>query len=337
MANRFLKGFGLAGVGVLAALAIAQLPGCGGGGGGGGTASSGTLQVALTDKQRDDFQQVVVTIREVRVVPAGLENAPDNDARLPVVVSYAVPHTVDILSLHFRQEILGTITLPAGTYNQVRLILEPNPPGGQPPVNYLTLKADLSPTPVKYPLKTPSAQQSGLKVLGQFTVKPGVLNAVLLDFDPNTAIVVRGNGDYNLKPTGIRIMEVFASPANSGSISGVIRSPVFKPLSSTTFRSWSSATVSVVPRNGAALSIASGVVFSDYSGSGVWKAPFVAFVPPNNTAVMPSMNYKVFVQAYRDTRLQNPAFRLYSSPLMSVNSVGADYPVPPNGIVQFMP
>ncbi|MBT0653690.1 DUF4382 domain-containing protein [Geomobilimonas luticola] len=337
MAHRLFKGLGLAGVAVLAIFAVSQLPGCGGGGGGGATTPSGSLQVALTDKQRDDFQQVVVTIREVRVVPAGMENAQDNDARLPVVVSYAVPHTVDILSLHFQQEILGTITLPAGTYSQVRLILEPNPTGGVPPVNYLTLKTDLSPTPVKYPLKTPSAQQSGLKVLGQFTVKPGVLNAIILDFDPNTAIVVRGNGDYNLKPTGIRIMEVFSSPATSGSISGMLRSPAFKPLSSSTFKSWSSATVAVVPRNAAAAAITSGIVFSDYSGAGVWKAPFVAFVPPNNSAVMQSANYKVFVQAYRDTRMLKPAFRLYSSPLMSVNSVGVDYPVPPDGVVQFMP
>jgi len=338
MAGRIFKAIGFTGVVMLAVLAVAQLPGCGGGGGNGAafvSGSTGTLQVGLTDKQRDDFQQVVVTIREVRVVPAGMENAPDNDTRLPVIVHYAVPRTIDILSLHFQQEILGTIALPAGTYNQVRLILEPNPSGGgQDPVNYLTLKTAPA---VKIPLKTPSAQQSGLKVLGQFTVKPGVLNTIVLDFDPNTAIVVRGNGDYNLKPTGIRILEGYSSLANSGSISGMLRSPAFKPLSSSTFKPWSSATVAIVPRNAAAAAITSGVVFSDYSGAGVWKAPFVAFVPPNNSGIMPSMNYKVFVQAYRDTRMLNPVFRLYSSPLMSVNSVSVDYPVPPNGVVQFMP
>lgn len=299
MANRFFKGFCLAGAVVLAVFAIGQLPGCGGGGSGGGTASSATLQVGLTDKQRDDFQQVVVTIREVRVVPAGMENAPDNDAQLPVVVSYPVPRTIDILSLRFQQEILGTITLPVGTYNQVRLILEPNPTGGQPPVNYLTLKADPSPTPFKYPLKTPSAQQSGLKVLGPFEVKPGIINAIMLDFDPNTAIVARGNGDYNLKPTGIRIVQLAGPIAGFGSLSGTVAS---------TFKDWSSATVVVVPQGGIN-PVAAGTIFSSYT-SNRWEGPFTSFVPAGA--------YRVHVQA--------KGFKPYSTAVKSVLT-GSDTPL----------
>lgn len=289
MYRKFKQICSVAGVFSLVVVVFVQLSGCSGGGE--GSAAHGMLQVGLTDKQSDAFQQVVVSIKEVRLVPTGLENASDNDSRLPVVVTYATPHSVDILTLRFQQELLGTITIPAGKYNQVRLILEPNPSGqGQYPVNYLTLKTAPA---VKIPLTTPSAQQSGLKVLGQFEVKPGIINAILLDFDPNTAIVARGNGDYNLKPTGIRIVQS-ASPLTSfGSLSGTVVS---------IFRDWSSATVTVVPQD-QVNAIAGGTVFSNFS-SNRWEGPFSSFVPGGT--------YRVHVQAR--------GFASYSSSLKTVTS-----------------
>lgn len=279
----------LLGACLLAALVMVQLPGCGGGGG--GAASTGTLKVGLTDRQSDGFARVVIAIKEVRVVPAGLENAADNDSRLPVIVTYDIPHSVDILTLHFQQEILGTITLAAGTYNQVRLILAPNPNGqGSEPLNYLTLTA--APT-VKIPLTTPSAQQSGLKVLGRFEVTAGISNAILLDFDPNTAIVARGNGAYNLKPTGIRIVQPATALTSFGSLAGTVVS---------TLRDWSSATVSVVPR-GEVNSIAAGTIFSNISGNR-WEAPFSLFVPGGA--------YRLHVLA--------AGFAPYSSPIQTVTT-----------------
>ena len=288
--------FSLAALCLLTALVMTQLPGCGGGSGGGG-AAPGTLKVGLTDKQSDLFANVFVTIKEVRVVPAGLEDAADNDSRLPVIVTYDTPHAVDILTLHFQQEILGSITLSAGTYNQVRLILAPNPNGqGSVPVNYLTLKT--APT-VKIPLTTPSAQQSGLKVLGHFEVKPGIISSILLDFDPNTAIVARGNGDYNLKPTGIRIIQPTTALTSFGSLSGTVV---------TTVRDWSSATVSVVPQ-GSTGPIASGTIFSNLSGNR-WVGPISTFVPGGT--------YRLHVLA--------DGFAPYSSPVKTV-SVGSDTPL----------
>ncbi len=293
MSKTFRKVFGLAAVLVIAALGIAQLPGCGGG----GTAATGTLQVGLIDAPSDAYQSVVVAVKEIRVVPAGMENAADNDPGLPVVVSYATPHTVDILSLRFQQDILGTITLPAGSYNQVRLILAPNPPGASgAPVNYLTLKSD--PT-TKIPLTTPSGQQSGLKVTGRFDVKTGIINAILIDFDPNTAIVARGNGDYNLKPTGIRIVQPVAPLTSFGSLSGTVVS---------TFGDFSSATVSVVPQ-GSTGAVAAGSVFSNLSGAR-WVGPFTAFVPGGS--------YRVHVQSN--------GFAPYSTPVQTVTA-GSDTPV----------
>ncbi len=313
-------------------LGFVQMQGCGGGGG--GAAPTGNLQVAITDSPAfQTFSSVHIKIDKVVVVPAGKEGVADNDPGLLTVATFPSGTDVDILKLHFLQQVLGTAPVPPGTYNQVRLILAPNP--STPPFNNYFILAGSS---TQVALTTPSAQETGVKVNGRFTVTAGVLNTILLDFNPNEAIVQRGHsGQNNLKPTGIKIIQVFSSLANSASISGLIRSPVFKPLSSSTFKSWSSAVVSIAPRNPAAGAIASGVAFSSFSGSGVWKAPFTAFVPPTNSAFMSSANYKVFVQAFKDTQLQNAAFKLYSSPLMTANTAGVDFPVPPAGIVQLVP
>lgn len=278
----------------VATLALLLFQGCGGGGGS-GTASTGTLKLAITDKMSDSFQNVVISIKEIRVVPAGRENAPDNDPGLPIVVSFATPKVIDVMQLQFVQQVLGDVVLPSGTYSQIRLILDPNPNGqGQPPANYLVLKSDLA---TKIPLTTPSAQQSGLKVLGPLEIKPGTINAVMIDFDPNTAIVARGNGDYNLKPTGIRLVRMSEMLTQYGSISGTV----------TAFSSWSSATVSV-KRRGAVNDIdpiATGRIFSNYT-SGAWQAPFAAFVPPTSSTT----SYKTFIIAN--------GFRLYSSSTVNV-------------------
>ena len=276
----------------VATLALLLFQGCGGGG---STASTGTLKLAITDKMSDNFQNVVISIREIRVVPAGKENAPDNDPGLPLVVRFATPRVIDVIQLQFVQQALGDVVLPSGSYSQIRLILEPNPNGqGQQPANYLVLKTNLT---TMIPLTTPSAQQSGLKILGPIEIKPGVINAVMIDFDPNTAIVARGNGDYNLKPTGIRLVRMSEMLTQYGSISGTV----------TAFDSWSSATVSV-KRRGAVNDIdpiAAGRIFSNYT-SGTWQAPFAAFVPPSS----PSISYKTFITAN--------GFRLYSSSAVNV-------------------
>ncbi len=277
-----------------ATVVLLQFQGCSGDA---DTAPTGTLKLSITDKMSDDFKNVVVSIREIRVVPAGKEDAPDNDPGLPVVVSFATPRVIDVMQLQFVQQALGDVVLPAGTYKQVRLILEPNLKGqGQQPANYLVLKSDL--TNAKIPLTTPSAQQSGLKVIGPIEIKAGIINALMIDFDPNTAIVARGNGDYNFKPTGIRLVRMSDMLTQFGSISGTVFS---------TFKDWSSATVSVMRRGTVNDTdpIAAGIIFSNFT-SGAWQSPFAAFVPPSS----PTISYKTFVSAN--------GFHLYSSSSISV-------------------
>jgi hypothetical protein len=97
--------------------------------------------------------------------------------------------------------LIATGTLQAGKIEQVRLILGDN--------NSVVVDS------VSYPLSTPSAQQSGLKLQVHETFVAGVAYELLLDFDAAQSIVVQGNGSYQLKPV-IRVIDI----AISGSIKG---------------------------------------------------------------------------------------------------------------------
>lgn len=275
-------------------LALGLLAGCGGGGSSGSAQSTGTLKVAITDSPSHNFAEVWIKVKAIKVVPVGYnQNAADDDPQLitiPVDPSLPATPSINVLTLAYVQQLLGTAVLPTGTYSQVRLILEPNPPGPNP-VNYVVLNGDST----KIPLKTPSGQQSGLKILGKFVVEPGIINAIAIDFDPNTAIVERGNTTQNekyiLKPTGIRIMQMANILSTYGSISGILTALVPS--------SWTSATVSVVPQ-GQTSAIAAGALFNNYTSAG-WT-PFVSNVPAGT--------YRVHVSA--------EGFRKYSSPVTQV-------------------
>lgn len=95
-------------------------------------------------------------------------------------------------------------------------------------------------TPTKYELKTPSGQQSGVKILtpNDFCVDADN-NAVQvsIDFDPATAIVHNENNGNNedkyiLKPTGIRIIEGNWSTTPVSFIDGLVAVPTNGPATS---------------------------------------------------------------------------------------------------------
>ncbi len=90
-----------------------------------------------------------------------------------------------------------------GIVSQIRLILGTN--------NSVIVKN------VSYPLTTPSAQQSGLKLQVHAELLSGIAYTMLLDFDADKSIVETGSGKYMLKPV-LRVV----TKAISGSIDGII-------------------------------------------------------------------------------------------------------------------
>jgi len=182
-------------------VAAALVAGCGSGGEGGSQAGVGTLGVSLTDAPACGFDQVNVTVSKVRVHQSG--NAGDNAAGWSDIVLNP-PRTINLLTLNdptqpnFALENLGEMSLTAGHYTQVRLVLVDNVVN-QPTANWVVL-AGTNPMNDKIALETPSAIRSGIKLINQFTVNPRQRVDLLLDFDACHSIVKTGNGKYILKP-----------------------------------------------------------------------------------------------------------------------------------------
>ncbi|MBT8327504.1 MAG: DUF4382 domain-containing protein [Bacteroidia bacterium] len=110
----------------------------------------------------------------------------------------------DILELtNGLDTLLCQVDLPAGTVSQIRLMLGEN--------NSLVTGG------TSYDLKTPSAQQSGLKLNLHKELLAGTSYTVWLDFDACKSIVQKGNGGYSLKP----VIRVF-SDSTDGKLKGVI-------------------------------------------------------------------------------------------------------------------
>jgi hypothetical protein len=198
-----------------AACALLLLVACGGGGGGGtsgsgstasggstgavGAGSSGTpsgkgtLRVSMTDAPACGYDAVNVTITKVRVHQSG---SADDGASGWVDIVLAQPQRVDLLTLTNGVLFpLGETPLPAGNYQQMRLVLAAN-------TQAAPLANSIKPTGgAEIPLDTPSAQQSGLKLNANVDVPSDQVVDVVLDFDACKSVVKRGNsGRYNLKP-----------------------------------------------------------------------------------------------------------------------------------------
>lgn len=183
---------------VLAASFVAVLvAGCGGGGGGGGSpAAPGTLGVSLTDAPACGFDEVNVTVVKVRVHQSS--SASEGDAGW-TDITLNPPRRINLLRLaNGALESLGETPLAAGHYTQLRLVLDPNTANGLANSVLPTGGSDTA-------LVTPSAVQSGIKLINPFDVESGKRVDLVLDFDACKSVVKRGNGTYALKPV-IRVI-----------------------------------------------------------------------------------------------------------------------------------
>lgn len=191
--RRWALGLGLAGV--LAVSACSS---------GGGSGETGTLNLLLTDAPACGYDHVYVTVDHVEISPDG--------GRWTTVPVTAGLGRIDLLSLTNGALLsLGSSPLAAGTYQQVRLVLQDNA-ASAPWANALVLTGSTT----ELPLKTPSGQQSGYKIRGPFTVQANTLADLVLDFDACQSIVAAGaSGQHLLKPVVTATAQVV-----SGAIAG---------------------------------------------------------------------------------------------------------------------
>jgi hypothetical protein len=157
------------------------------------TASSYPYAVRMTDAP-GPYQKVNIDLIGVEVTGDGGETVMLN-------VKKGIYNLLDFTN--GESTLIATDTLQISKVSQIRLILGTN--------NSVVVDN------VRYPLSTPSAEQSGLKLQVHQTLEQGIFYSVLLDFDANKSVVNTGNGTYKLKPV-VRTIEA----AISGNIKGKI-------------------------------------------------------------------------------------------------------------------
>ena len=177
-----------------AASLIILMVGCGGGGGDSSPQSgAGTLNVSLTDASAGGFSAVNVTISKVRVHQSS--SASENDAGW-TDITLNPARKINLLNLaNGVLDDLGQTPLSAGHYTQLRLVLVAN--SGASLANSVVLT---SAPATEIALDTPSAVQSGIKLINEFDVASGQRVDLVLDFDALKSVVARGNGTFLLKP-----------------------------------------------------------------------------------------------------------------------------------------
>lgn len=220
---RTFKALGWAALGLIAA----GLAACGGGGGD-SSPQQGTLKLAMTDAPACGYDHVYVTVTKIRVHQSATAGASDAGwSELAIA-----PQRIDLLSLTngVLQE-LGSLPLPAGNYQQIRLVLADNP-SNPTPAKPLANALVLSGSGDEIALTTPSGQQSGFKLKANFDVTGGQVADMVLDFDACKSIVKAGNsGNYNLKPVVAVIKRLttqivgYVDPAHASNVVVSTRDP----------------------------------------------------------------------------------------------------------------
>jgi hypothetical protein len=159
----------------------------------------GTLEVRLVDAPIDNAKEVNVAINSVQV------NNSETDTGW---VTISEPgETFNLLNLtNGAYAVLGEAELEAGTYEQIRLILDSDG-------NSIVFENGDTES-----LFVPSGAQSGLKLNVNAEIEPGFTYTLILDFNASKSVVKAGNsGKYLLKPV-IRATNM----ATTGKIAGTV-------------------------------------------------------------------------------------------------------------------
>lgn len=172
-----------------------------GGGNIAGSGGSGKASLFLTDAASNDLKEVNVTITEVQA---------NRDGAWETLNTFPDGYPVNLLDLRFDEALLGTASLPAGAYTQLRLIVDDGAVAKSNVVDQ---------TDTVWPLKVPSGAQTGLKINHDFTVPAGGTVALVLDVNVLDFVHKAGNsGKYIINPTAVRVVDKVVTGALAGRV-----------------------------------------------------------------------------------------------------------------------
>ncbi|WP_345004883.1 DUF4382 domain-containing protein [Snuella lapsa] len=163
------------------------------------------ISVRLVDAP-GDFEAVNVEIVDVMIKMD--DDSEDDNGWISLEANNEIVNLLDFTG-GFSKVLVERFPIPAGTLSQMRLVLGNG--------NTIVIKND-NDEDETFDLKTPSAQQSGLKLKVDALIEEGFTYDFILDFDVEKSIVMAGNsGNIILKP----VLYVSAE-ASSGIIEGTV-------------------------------------------------------------------------------------------------------------------
>ena len=169
---------------------------------------TGTLRAILMDAPADlqGVESLEVVFREVLVHRSSGADPSDSGwfVILPDTLSEEA-RTFDLLDLtNGVFATLGEVELEVGRYQQIRIMLE---------------SATLVVDGVPQNLSIPSGAQTGIKLVGGFTIEPNVITEIGVDFDVARSLHESppASGNYVLRPT-IRLVQTTLSGTITGTV-----------------------------------------------------------------------------------------------------------------------
>lgn len=150
------------------------------------------IKFSLTDAPSMEYDAVNIDVQGIQVGVGNGENSEWVDLNI------LHPGVYNLLDYRNGEKIiLADESFPAGKISQVRLILGDN--------NTVRIGTE------EYPLTTPSAQQSGLKLNLHQVLEPEMMYSFVIDFDASRSVVKTGNEKYILKPVIRTFAETFGA------------------------------------------------------------------------------------------------------------------------------
>ncbi len=140
-------------------------------------AKAGVLEIRVTDAPAHDISAVNMTIADIEVHRSGSGTAVGWETVVEGSRSF------ELLALRGVEEVLGSSTLEAGHYTQIRLNIE---------------EVKVS---VDGEVRDANLPSGKLKLVGSFEIEEGKTTALTLDFDAEKSVVVTGSGKVIFKPT----------------------------------------------------------------------------------------------------------------------------------------
>ena len=227
------------------------LAGCGGGKATvSGSLPMGTVNTSISDPPTcssasgGPYQHVYVTVRSVMVHQSATANANAGGWQELAPGLANAPKQIDLLGNPSNQCFLaqlGAQQIPAGSYQQIRIILLANNQASQLTTNACGANATncvvLNPSGSVQPLQLSSESNTGIKIPsgqiagGRFTVPDGGVVDLNVDFDACASIVAQPNGQFRLKP----VLHAGEVSLQTNIISGkVVDSATSQPITGTT-------------------------------------------------------------------------------------------------------